>query len=68
MMKKWEYKLLTFKTKGVFSKDVPMNKIQDEFTALGAEGWEFVESQRIESNGWTDRVIFVFRREQKEQF
>ena len=67
-MKKWEYKLLTVKTKGMFSKDIPENKVQDEFTALGEQGWEFVESQRIESNGWTDRIIFVFKKEKKEQF
>lgn len=62
-MKKWEYKLVTYKTKGAFSKDIPLTKIQDEFTLLGEEGWEFVESQRIESNGWTDRLVFVFRKE-----
>jgi hypothetical protein len=65
-MKKFEYKLITFKTKGVFSKDVPMEKVQNEFSELGEHGWEFAESQRIESNGWTDRIIFVFKREKKE--
>lgn len=62
-MKKWEYKLVTYKTKGAFSKDIPLDKVQEEFSLLGEQGWEFVESQRIESNGWTDRLVFVFRKE-----
>jgi hypothetical protein len=64
-MKKWEYKLVTYKTKGTFSKNIPLDNAQSEFSQLGEEGWEYVDSQRVESNGWTDRLVFVFRREKE---
>lgn len=40
---KWEYKVIQFKYKGLFSTQIEADSVQDELNQLGVEGWELVE-------------------------
>lgn len=62
-MVKWEYKSLSIKVQGWVNRDIPTTDLDKQFNVLGNDGWEFVESQRIDTNEWTDTIIYIFRRQ-----
>lgn len=59
---KYEYKILSLKVKGIIFRDVQLEDLNSQFNDLGKQGWEFVESQRIDTNEFTDKLLFIFRK------
>ena len=63
---KYEYKILTIGTAGFIGGKVDAIKVQEQFTELGNDGWELVNSQRIDDgNGSTYSIVYVFKKELK---
>ena len=64
-MNRWEYKVLVVELGGLIRRKVPEKELNEVFNKLGSDGWEFVESRSVEANEWTDKVIFIFRRQKQ---
>ncbi len=63
-MKKYEYKTIGIKPGGTFSASVlKETELEKKFNALGQEGWELVTQVEELKNGWTKKVLLVFKRE-----
>ncbi len=63
-MKKWEYKILFgAKPEGLKGATPDKDNLEKGFNELGKEGWEYQRSENSFTNGWTEKVLFVFRRE-----
>lgn len=66
-MEKYEYRVVTFDTKGFWGGDVETLQIQDQLNLLGNDGWEMVScTSTNQSYGATKSIICVFKRK-KEQ-
>ncbi len=66
-MEKYEYRVVTFDTKGFWGGDVETLQIQDQLNLLGNDGWEMVScTSTNQSYGATKSIVCVFKRK-KEQ-
>lgn len=63
-MKKWEYKILFGGKSQTFKGATPdKDNLEKSFNELGKEGWEYQRSENSLTNGWTEQILFIFRRE-----
>lgn len=66
---KWEYKVVTKKTKGLLKKDEVKEGIAGTLNQLGSEGWELVNvspfsvTQGIDLGGSTKAYTLFFKRQ-----
>lgn len=66
---KWEYKVVTHKTKGLLKKDEVKKGMSGMLNQLGSEGWELVNvsplniTQGIDLGGSTKAYTFFFKRQ-----
>ncbi len=66
-MGKYEYRVVTFDTKGFWGGDVETSQIQDQLNLLGNDGWETVScTSTNQSYGATKSIVCIFKRK-KEQ-
>lgn len=69
MAQKWQYKVITQKTKGLLKKDDVEDNISDTINQLGAEGWELVNvaplsvTQGLDVGGSTKAFVLFFKRQ-----
>lgn len=65
-IQQFEYKTITHTIKkGLFSnrkKKNKTNKLEKELDQLGKIGWELTGQFTQEYNGFTDKVVFIFKR------
>lgn len=62
-MEKYEYKALTYETKGFWGGSVEVNQFQNELNALGDEGWELATSfSTTQSYGSSKSIVCIFKR------
>lgn len=64
-MKKFEYKIVSFKKKGM-NAILNLNEIETTLTGLGLEGWEAVDSFDGVEKGYIPTKCFVLKREISE--
>jgi hypothetical protein len=63
-MKKWEYKILQGgKRSALTGLSQDSEKLEQSFNELGKQAWEYVRSENIYTDGWTNQVMYIFRRE-----
>ena len=66
-MDKYEYKVITYDTKGFWGGYVEIQKIEDQFNQLGNDGWEMVTSTSTnQSYGSSKSIVFVFKRKKSQ--
>ncbi|MBO4627964.1 MAG: DUF4177 domain-containing protein [Lachnospiraceae bacterium] len=66
-MAKYEYKVLTYDTKGIWGGKVETQQVESQLNQLGDDGWEMVScSSTNQSYGSTKCIVCVFKR-MKEQ-
>ena len=63
-MKKFEYKIVTNKEKGIFLAKLDVRELEEDINALGELGWELTAAfaMDIDNNGKKEAVM-VFKRE-----
>ena len=62
-MEKYEYKVLTYDTKGFFGGNVEVYQIEDQLNRLGDEGWEMIScSTTSQSYGANKSMVYIFKR------
>ncbi|MBQ3411587.1 MAG: DUF4177 domain-containing protein [Oscillospiraceae bacterium] len=65
-MEKYEYRVVTFDTKGFWGGDVETLQIQDQLNLLGNDGWEMVScTSTNQSYGATKSIVCVFKRKKE---
>lgn len=57
-----EYNFLTIDVKGALSRGINEEDMTTQFNGLAQEGWSLVQGHRLTSNGWTDKLVFIFER------
>ena len=62
MNNKWEYKIISMEVMGLIFRTAPLKELNDHFNQLSDQGWEFIESQRIDTREHTDKILFIFKR------
>ena len=60
---KFEYKIITIDTKGVFSKKINNSEIENEYNKYGKDGWELVSTISNNDGGYTKQIISMFKRQ-----
>ncbi len=62
-MEKYEYKTLTYDTKGFWGGAVDVSQFQYELNALGDDGWELISSlSTTQSGGSSKGIVCIFKR------
>ncbi len=62
-MPKYEYYLFSCDFTGTFNGKVDIEHLQEEMNELGQNGWELVNSNETNKNGYTKSILFIFKRE-----
>lgn len=64
-MKKFEYKTLEFKASGNWMNRIKIDssKLEMLLNELGNEGWELINTTDYALGGYTQKLIFFFKRE-----
>ena len=66
-MDKFEYKVISYDTKGFFGGNVDTGELEKRLNKLGNDGWEMVSSASTnQSYGSSKSLVFIFKRK-KEQ-
>ena len=60
---KYEYKIVTNDTKGVFSKKINDSEIEKDYNKYGKDGWELVSIISNNDAGYTKQIIATFKRQ-----
>ncbi|MBR6706197.1 MAG: DUF4177 domain-containing protein [Clostridia bacterium] len=62
-MEKFEYKVVTFDTKGFWGGIVEVQQIEKQLNLLGNDGWEMVSSTSTnQSYGSSKSIVCIFKR------
>ena len=62
-MEKYEYKIVTYDTKGFFGGTVEISPIEKELNLLGDRGWEMVSCTTTnQSYGASKSLVCIFKR------
>ncbi len=62
-MEKFEYKIVTFETKGFFGGNVDTYQMENKLNELGRDGWEMVSSTTTnQSYGSSKYFVCIFKR------
>ena len=62
-MEKFEYKVMTFDTKGFWGGQVEVNQIEKRLKQLGDDGWEMVScTSTNQSYGASKSIVCIFKR------
>ena len=62
-MEKYEYKIVTFDTKGFWGGNVETIQIENQFNLLGNDGWEMVGcTSTNQSYGASKSIVCIFKR------
>ncbi len=65
-MEKFEYKVVSYDTKGFFGGNVEVQRIEEEFNLLGNDGWEMVGcTSTNQSYGASKSIVCVFKRKRE---
>ncbi len=59
-MQKWEYHLETIEPR--FLQGFDMSRVDAMLYRLGEEGWELVTTERVDVDGTTGQIHFIFKR------
>ena len=62
----WEYLIVTAKVASIFSTKIDFEKLQEQISELGDEGWELVSTTDSHMNGTTRDIALYFKRPQTE--
>lgn len=63
-MKKYEYKVFAYDTKGVFGGKIDKRELESQLNKFGNEGWEMVSSTSSnQSYGSSKSLVYIFKRE-----
>ena len=63
-MKKWSYKVLEFRTKGIFGGSISTNYIEYMLNQLGETGWEVVTGHTTTQDFGSSRaIIYTLKKE-----
>ena len=66
-MEKYEYKVVTFDTKGFWGGIVETMQIEDQFNLLGDDGWEMVScTSTNQSYGASKSIVCIFKRKKDQ--
>ncbi len=62
-MEKFEYKVITFDTKGIFGGNVETVQIENQLNLFGNDGWEMVScTSTNQSYGASKSLVCIFKR------
>ena len=62
-MEKFEYKVMTFDTKGFWGGSVEVNQLEKQLNQLGNDGWEMVScTSTNQSYGASKSIVCIFKR------
>ena len=62
-MEKFEYKVVTYDTKGFFGGQIEISQLEDELNLLGNDGWEMIScTSSNQSYGSTRSIVCIFKR------
>ena len=62
-MEKFEYKVVTYDTKGFWGGTVEVHQIENQLNQLGNDGWEMVGcTSTNQSYGSSKSIVCVFKR------
>jgi len=62
MMEKYEYYTYVYNTEGWFGGTVNVDRLGTEINRLGNLGWELVSSVPTNQDGYTRRIVCIFKR------
>ena len=66
-MEKFEYKVVTFDTKGFWGGTVETRQIEEQLNRLGDDGWEMVSGTSTnQSYGASKSIVCIFKREKNQ--
>ena len=62
-MEKFEYKVVTYDTKGFWGGTVEVRQIEEQLNQLGNDGWEMVScTSTNQSDGASKSIVCIFKR------
>ncbi len=62
-MERYEYKVVTYDTKGFFGGKVDVGQLEYQLNLIGDEGWEMVScTSTNESYGSSKSIVCIFKR------
>ena len=63
-MKRWEYKVEKFETKGLLGGNLDVEDVEDRLNQLGKSGWELIVGHSTTQDlGASRKVIYTFKKE-----
>lgn len=66
-MEKFEYKVVSYDTKGFWGGDVEVNQIENYINLIGNDGWEMVScTSTSQSYGASKSIVFIFKRKKDQ--
>jgi len=66
-MERFEYKVMTYDTKGFFGGNVEVQQIEDQLNLLGNDGWEMVSCTTTnQSYGSSKSIVCIFKRKKDQ--
>jgi len=66
-MESFEYKVMTYDTKGFFGGNVEVQQIEDQLNLLGNDGWEMVSCTTTnQSYGSSKSIVCIFKRKKDQ--
>ena len=66
MMDKYEYKVYTYDTKGMFGGKLDKTDLESQLNKFGNEGWEMIScTSSNQSYGSTKSIVFIFKRKKE---
>ncbi len=62
-MEKFEYKVMTYDTKGIWGGKVEAHQLENQLNLLGKDGWEMVScTSSNQSYGSSKSIVCIFKR------
>ncbi len=66
-MEKFEYKVVTYDTKGFWGGSVEVSQIENQLNLLGNDGWEMVScTSTNQSYGASKSIVCIFKRKKNQ--
>ena len=66
-MDKFEYKVVTYDTKGFWGGNVETYQIEDQLNMIGNDGWEMVScTSTNQSYGASKSIVCIFKRKKDQ--
>jgi hypothetical protein len=66
-MEKFEYKVVTYDTKGFWGGKVEISQIEDQLNLIGNDGWEMVScTSTNQSYGSSRSIVCIFKRKKDQ--